>query len=159
MKVHLDPGQMAVAQILATLRRTVNTAAGVTDKRRDNLRDPNATELMGVVAELAFCKHFNVCPDMSVVPRSGGHDAVLNGKTWDIKAVAQSHHRLLAHPDKRVGEVDRYALAVVDGNEVDLVGWAPADRLLHPGTVIDLGHGDVHALHRDQLHPFPEERP
>lgn len=159
MLVVLDPGEMAVAQTLATLRHSVNTAAGVTDKRRDTTRDPNTTELMGVVGELAFCKAYNVWPDLSVVPRSGGHDAVLHGKTWDIKAVAKSHHRLLAHPDKNLTDVDRYGLAVVTDAVVELVGWAPADKLLHPSTVTDLGHGPVHALRPDQLQPFPQERP
>ena len=155
MKIVLDPGEMAVAQLLATLRRTVNQAAGISDRRRDT-RDPNVTELMGATAEVAFCKHFNCYPDLTVVPRRGGHDAILRGHRWDIKAVAKPDHRLLAAVEKSPGDVDCYALAVVSGPTVELVGWAPAGKLLHPATVVDLGHGPVHALSRGELQAFPE---
>ena len=155
MKITLDPGEMAVVHTIAVLRRSVNQAAGITDRRRDG-RNPMVVEVLGAAAEMAFCKHFNVFPDLTVTPRAGGHDAILNGKTWDIKAVSSPDHRLLCSPEKSLGDADHYALAVVDGAEVELVGWAPAPRLLHPSTVIDLGHGPVHALGRDSLETFPE---
>lgn len=153
--VTLDPGEMAVAQMVATLRRAVNQAAAIADRRRDP-RDPMVSEMLGATAEIAFAKHFNVWPDLSVTPRRGGHDAILNGRTWDIKAVGNPEHRLLASPEKSLADADRYALAVVTGAEVELVGWAPAERLLDPSTVMDLGHGPVHVLGRDRLESFPE---
>jgi hypothetical protein len=153
--VTLDPGEMAVAQTLATLRCAVNQAAGVVDRRRATTRDPLALDLLGTVSEIAFCKQFGAYPDMTVTPRRGGHDVILNGRRWDIKATDKPHHQLLAHPGKSLGDVDRYALAIVVGNVVDLIGWATAGHLLHPSTVTDLGHGPVHALKQDQLQPFP----
>ncbi len=157
MLVILDPGEMAVAQILATLRRSVNQAAGVTDRRRDtSAKDALALEVMGCVAEVAFGKAYNCYPDLTVTPRSGGWDAVLNGKRWDIKATDKPHHRLIASPDKSPGDADRFALAIVTENTVNLVGWAPAGKLLHPSTLTDLGHGLTHVLTQEQLQPFPE---
>jgi hypothetical protein len=154
--VTLDPGEMTVAHTVAALRLAVNQAAGVVDRRRDTRREAISLDLMGVISEVAFAKVFNCYPDLTVTPRRGGHDAVLNGKRYDIKSISSPDHQLLASPDKVISEVDRYALAFVNGSTVDLIGWAPAGQLLHPATVTDLGHGPVHALRQDQLQPFPE---
>jgi hypothetical protein len=133
----------------------VNQSSHVTDRRRDKRQQAYTLDMLGVVSEFAFCKAFGVYPDLSVHPRKGGADAVLKGRTWDIKATDRPNGRLLATTGKQPTDAQFYALAIVNENEVDLVGWAEASELLNPGTVIDLGHGPTHALEQTQLHPFP----
>ena len=158
MRVILDPGEMAVAQHVASLRRCVNQAVGITDRRRDGRQHAIALDMLGAISELAFCKAFGAYPDLTVQPRKGGADVVLKGKyRWDVKATDRPNGRLLATTDKDLGDADYYALAVVNGNAVDFVGYASAAELLHPGTVIDLGHGPTYALDQAALRPFPTQ--
>lgn len=155
MKITLDPGEMAIAQTLASLRRCVNQAGRIGDRRRDNRMQAITLDMLGTVSEIAFCKAFGAYPDLTVSPRRGGADVILNGKRWDIKATDRPNGRLLATTDKNAAAADYYALAVVADATVDLKGWATAAELLNPATVTDLGHGPTHALNQAQLRPFP----
>lgn len=155
IRVTLDAGERFTANTMAAFRQAANRGAGVTNRLHGD-RNAYDSELLGATAELAFCKHFNCWPDLTTVLRAGGHDAVLNSRTYDIKAIGKPDHRLLAPVSKRLEDADRYVLALVDGGTVTLLGWAPAGQLLNPLTIVDLGHGPVHALAQDQLQPFPE---
>jgi hypothetical protein len=155
MRIILDPGEMAVAIHVASSRRMVNQVNGITDRRRDDRQHAIALDMLGAISELAFCKAFGAYPDLTVQPRKGGPDVVLKGKyRWDVKATDRPNGRLLATTDKDLGDADYYALAVVNGNAVDFVGYASAAELLHPGTVINLGLGPTHALDQSQLRSF-----
>ena len=158
MKVTLNPGEMAIAQTMAAMRRGVNQASKITDQRRDNTMDANTLDLLGAVSEIAFCKAFSTYPDFSVMPRKGGADAILKHDgtitRWDIKATKRTGGRLLATTGKSANDVDYYALAVVQENVVDFVGYASAAELLSEETIIDLGHGPTHALTQDKLRRF-----
>lgn len=156
--VTLDPGEMAVAEHLALLRRCVNKAINLTDQRRDNRRQAITLEILGTVAEIAFCKRFSAYPDLTITPRRGGADVVLNGKRWDIKATDRGNGRLITTVGKARESADYYALAVVDDNTVEFVGWASAARLLDDSAIKDLGYGPTYVLERDQLQPFPDPK-
>lgn len=156
--VTLDPGEMAVAEHLALLRRCVNKTVNLTDQRRDNRRQAITLEILGTVAEIAFCKRFSAYPDLTINPRRGGADVVLRGKRWDIKATDHGNGRLITTVGKTHGSADYYALAVVDDCRVDFIGWAPSARLIDDSAVKDLGHGPTYVLERDQLQPFPDEK-
>lgn len=157
VRVVLDPGELAVAQTLASLRRCVNQAGGIKDRRRDTRQQAIALDMLGTVSEVAFCKAFGAYPDLTVSPRRGGADVLLNGRRWDVKGTDRPNGRLLATTDKEPGAAEFYALAIVSDHIVDLIGYATASQLINPETVIDLGHGPTHALTQEQLIPFPEQ--
>lgn len=147
-----------MAQTLASLRRCVNQAGRITDRRRDTRQQAINLDMLGTVSEFGFCKAFGAYPDLTVKPRSGGADVILNGRRWDIKATDRPAGRLLATTGKQAADAEFYALAVVQENVVDFVGWASAGELLDPATVRDLGHGPTHALDQSALHPFPADQ-
>lgn len=159
MKVKLDPGEMAIAQTLASLRRCVNQAGRITDQRRDNRMQAITLEILGTISEIAFCKAFDAYPDLTVSPRRGGADVIHKGKRWDIKATERPNGQLLATTAKTSTSADYYALAIVNDSTVDFVGYASATQLINPATITDLGHGPTHALPQTQLRPFPAQRP
>ena len=115
----------------------------------------NTIDLLGAVSEIAFCREFGACPDLSVKPRKGGADVIFKGKRWDIKSTKRANGQLLATTEKTPGEVDFYALAVVQDNIVDFIGYASEGELLCEDTITDLGHGPTHALPQSRLRQFP----
>jgi hypothetical protein len=140
-RIELSPGELAVAQVIASLRQAVNREAG-----RVNLKagpqDPMITELVGIYGEVAFARWANVFPDLSVHLRAGSFDATWLGWSVDVKSSRNASGPLWVDSRKRP---DVYVLALVEGTTVTLAGWMPA--------------GEAHATPRaqvpqDELYPM-----
>lgn len=155
MKITLDAGEMAVANVVAAMRTAVNRSSGVA-QTKIGPQSYYQTDLDGVVGEIAFCKWKNVCPDLSVSPRQGGADAVVNGKRVDVKTTRHPDGKLLAVVTKNIEDADTYVLAIVKDNEVDFVGWAFAHELLDDNNIVDLGRGQTYCLPQSRLRSFKE---
>lgn len=154
--VTLDFGEMAVVSVLAAMRQAVNRSSQV-ENRRIGPQSDYQTEVDGLVAELAFCKWKNICPDMTTSPRSGGADCVVNGWSVDVKATRRQDGRLLAVMSKNAASADIYVLAVVNDNSARFAGWAFTHELIDEKNKIDLGHGDTYALEQSKLRRFKDE--
>lgn len=109
-----------------------------------------------MIAEIAWHKHVGTYPDLSIKPRAGSADAVINGRRVDIKATHRRDGKLLATTSKSQDDADVFVLAIVNEDIVDFVGWATAGGLLSPETITDLGYGPTHAIPQERLHPFKE---
>jgi hypothetical protein len=155
MIVSLDAGEMTVAQVLAAMRNSVARISGVVDQKAGP-QSAYQTDLDGLVAEIAFAKWRNVCPDLTVSPRVGGSDAVVKGWRIDVKATRHVTGRLLASRTKKAEYADAYVLAVVRDNTVRFPGWATSADLLRDENLTDFGYGQVFALTQAQLRPFSE---
>ena len=151
--IELSAAEMAVVQMLASMRHAMNRGHAVSNARVGPQSDYQ-TDLDGLIAEFAFCKWKNVWPDMSITPRSGGADCEINGKTIDVKATRRQDGRLLAVTSKNPDQVEIYVLAIVKDNLVTFAGWAYAKELLDEDNLIDLGHGPTYALEQGRLRPF-----
>lgn len=155
VEVTLSAGEMAVAQQLAAMRNAVARAGKVRNAKMGPQSDYQ-TDLDGLVAEIAFAKMMNVYPDLSVYPRHGGVDAVVNGIRIDVKSTRYPHGHLVAVIGKESDAVDRYVLGHVNDNMVRFFGWATSDELIRQENMKDFGHGSGYALPQQQLHPFKE---
>lgn len=151
--IELDASEMAVVQMLAAMRHGMNRGQSVVNSRVGPQSDYQ-TDLDGLIAEFAFCRWKNVWPDMSIAPRSGGADCVVDGKTIDVKATRRAEGRLLAVTTKNVQQADIYVLAIVRDNSVTFAGWAFANELIKPENIINLGHGPTYALDQSRLRVF-----
>lgn len=151
--VTLSASECAVAQMLASMRYMTARAAGQVNLKQGS-QSPHITDLEGMAAELAFAKHFNVCPDMAIRPVSGGHDAVLKGKTVDVKVTKHPEGQLLAHTKKRLTDSDVYVLLVGEMPTYRIAGYAMADELINPANLTNLGYGPVYGLPQDKLRRF-----
>lgn len=154
--VTLDFGEMAVVSVLAAMRHASNRSSQI-ENQRIGPQSNYQIEFDGLVAELAFCKWKNICPDMSVTPRKGGADCVVNGMSVDIKATRRPDGRLLAIKSKQQDSADTYVLGVVKENSVTFVGWAFTHELLDEKNLVDLGHGPTYALEQSKLRRFKDE--
>ena len=114
------------------------------------------TDLDGIAGEFAFCKAANVWPDMTIGARRGGHDAILNGLSVDVKTTRCTTGHLLATTKKSTTASDIYVLVVGTVPEFRIAGWATARQLLHPDNISDFGHGPGYALHQSQLNDIAD---
>lgn len=91
-------------------------------------------EQIGIAAEIAVCKYYDVEPDLSItsVRKDAGADITLNGQTANIKATKyfyQNDPYLLVKPSDL--KYDAYILCTVELDEglVDIKGWYSKDQL------------------------------
>ena len=103
-----------------------------------------------MIAEYAFCKHFNIFFDPTAYPRSGSADCVLKGKRFDVKATKYTNGKLVKTL-KDNSDVDCYALAIVEENKVTFPGWALKEKLQDPDNKTNLGHGWGYAMPQSEL--------
>ena len=119
-----------------------------------------AGNVVGFGGELAFCRLFNVCPDLDVRAQAGTFDATLpNGMRIDVKTTMPDNPNLVVIPSKAKGECDAYVLmecsATVKGR-FTYVGFALAADVLGRGRRADLGHGETIIIERANLdHGLP----
>jgi hypothetical protein len=152
--VQLDAGEMAVAASLAALRSAMSRLLKTYDQRMDDKKSGYEIDLIGIIGEIAFAKKFNVYPDLSISPRSGSDDAVVNGKTIDVKSTDLKNGRLLATLNKEKHMSDIYVLAIVDCDRVSFPGYATKELLFVETRKKDLGKGVGYVMDQSELMRF-----
>jgi hypothetical protein len=152
MIVTLKPDEITVCQMLGRMRSLIARSNNVRDAKMGS-QDGADADVMGMIAEYAFAKKFNVFPDLGLSPRSGSADGRIGKKRYDVKATNYKNGRLLC-TQKENPDVDVYVLAIVDGNEVNIAGYAYPEELRKEENLMDLGHGLGYALTQDQLRKF-----
>jgi hypothetical protein len=50
--------------------------------------------------------------------------------------------------------VDVYALAIVDGDDVDLIGYIESEKAIKQENIRDLGHGEGYVIDQEVLIKF-----
>jgi len=154
MKVTLSDKELTVIGILGGMRSLTARSHNVTDRKKANLRGEEI-DRDGLIAEYAFCKHFNVFPDLVPSPRSGSYDCQVKGQRVDIKSTRHKNGRLLATL-KNNEDVDVYVLAIIDENEVEFIGWVYKNELCRQENIKDLGYGKGYCLDRSKLRSFKD---
>ncbi len=81
--VEMTQWDLELAKVIAEQRSSINNAWGVRDRRGD--QSGQRIEVTGLMGEICFAKWANAYLDLTWKPRSGGHDIMIDGKTYDIK--------------------------------------------------------------------------
>ena len=151
-KITLSPDEIAIAHLIGRNRSLIARSANVKDVKMGD-QDGAEADVLGFMGEYAFAKHFNVFPDLGLVPRSGSADGILKGYKYDIKTTKYINGRLLS-TIKDNDDVDMYVLVVVDEPIVKIIGYAFKEELRKESNLIDLGHGKGYGLNQEQLREF-----
>lgn len=154
MTITLTLAEIRLAKFLAKSRYQAARDAGVVNAKMGNQSDEE-TDLTGVGAELAFCRLFNVYPDLKIGVRKGSHDAIWSGYTVDVKGSTFRGARLLAKLSKKDAPSDIYALMTGIFPEYTFRGMATKRELLVASRLTNLGHGEGYAMDQSDL-TFPE---
>ena len=152
MIVELNPSEILVCECIGRMRSLIARSANVKDQKIGN-QNGIESDVMGIKAEYAFAKYFNVFPDLGLSPRSGSCDGRLKGVAYDIKSTHIKSGHLLA--TKKVNpDVDMYVLCVVTKNQVDIKGYIFKKDFIKPENLKTLGHGEGYCLEQSALTPF-----
>lgn len=154
LTITLTDAEVATAKMIANLRSIVARANNVVDVRKTG--NPLDMDELGMIAEFAFCKRWNVFLDPTPKIRSGGYDCILNKQRIDVKGTDLKNGRLVKTL-KENEDVDCYALGIVDGNTVTFPGWAFSAELCQPKNIRDLGHGDNYVMDQKDLRQWKDQ--
>ena len=110
-------------------------------------------DIIGMGGELAFCKLFNVYPDLSTeTPEFDTGDCVLDGLRIDVKTTDRPEGHLLATKWKKVSSCDAYALMTGVFPNYHFRGFMDADELLREIRLRDFGRNTLsYAASQDEL--------
>jgi len=154
--VKLNEGEAAMATIAAVMRYCVNRSAGVIDKK-GGPQTAYHTDLHGVGAEMAFGKHRNLFPDLSVSPRSGGSDFVnTQGDEIDIKCTSYKTGKLIVNEKKKGSSTKYFVLMIGEVPEFEIVGYATADEVFEEKNKTELYGRTVYQIDQCNLHSMQE---
>lgn len=125
----LTEGDLGVCKMLAGVRTAAN--------RRNETHRPFSTgyashiaqEEEGIIAEYAFCKHYNIFFNGQFGGKDGGYDCIwrINDRDIrvDIKSISNRGHNLMAHGHTDKSDVDWYVLVyVAEDRSCEIMGWA-----------------------------------
>lgn len=131
-KVSLNSGEQMIAVHIAESRRKANKNS---QKNKHRTYPEEAIELEGVAGELAFCKLFNVMPDMSVGARSAidktdKGDALVENTTVDVKTTRKRDTKLIVGQNKKYNDVELYALMLGEFPNYTFLGFTSKKFLM-----------------------------
>lgn len=122
--------------------RLANSKKGTTvQSARDRGQTDTDVDENGFIGEFAFCKHHNIFPDITAIPRKGSPDCILNGIRVDVKATKYKNGRLQVKGINT--DVDVFALAIIEDMTVTFPGFITAKNLYVDENIIDEGFDDV----------------
>ena len=157
MIVELNPSEILVCECIGRMRCLIARSANVKDQKIGQ-QDGSDADVMGIKAEYAFAKHFNVFPDLGLTPRSGSYDGILKEVAYDIKSTHIKTGHLLA--TKKVNpDVDMYVLCIVTRNQVDIKGYIFKKDFIKPENLKRFGNAkdESYCLEQSKLKKFKEQ--
>jgi hypothetical protein len=152
MFIRLNDAEQRLSKYLAKQRYESNRSQGVVNNRVGPQSD-EVTDLEGIAAEIAFCKVFNVYPDLETSCKDPADAYTTSTGATDVKATKYRNGRLLAVKGK-LGLIhpDSYALMIGEFPNYRFVGFVASGELLDEKNLIDLGHGETFGVEQGRLH-------
>lgn len=150
MLIELNDVEQRLAKYLAKRRYDMNRDNKIKNQRIGPQSD-DETDLEGIGAELAFCRAFNVYPDLTL-NKHPEEDAILrNGMRVDCKATRYKNGHLLAVITKAHKPADLYVLVVGEFPKYRIAGFATAEEIFQEQNIHDFGHGPTYAIPQNKL--------
>jgi hypothetical protein len=153
MLVTLSPKEMSKCNQAATLRWQLARASGVSNQRRDKGRSDADLDLLGVKAEVAVSKVFNLDHDYSMGVDDGS-DLWLDDISVDVKATFHKGGRLLFKKRSSFKADCAVLVCQIRPDQFNVAGYASKATFLKKSKELDLGHGKGWAMDQDELSPL-----
>jgi hypothetical protein len=150
-RVELTDAEQRLAKFIALKRFERNRHDGTID-RKIGPQSNEFTDLVGIGAEIAFCKIFNVYPDMQIEKRNSCDAIICGGVSVDVKTTKYKNGKLLvALWKKERNPPDMYALMVGEMPRFVFVGFIKNNDLFVDNRIIDLGYGPTYFCEQSDL--------
>ncbi len=149
--ITLNESEQRIARHLGNARFQYGRNNGVENKRVGNQSDQE-TDLNGMGAELAFCKHFNIYPDLQIGVLSDDDCNLPNGLGVDVKTTKYPNGRLLVGLNKKAKPSGAYALMIGTFPTYRYAGIISAERLFKDENIGNTGHGNCYLIDQENLY-------
>lgn len=159
-KIFLSKIEQNICSVIANFRFSNNRNGNVKNSKMGEKSDQEM-DLEGISAEFAFCKLFNLYPDLTIDIRSSSKetddgDATLpSGHTVDVKVTHYPTGKLIAVPWKKP-KVDLFALMIGKSPEYTFKGFMKSNELLKDCRLGNLGYGETYIAQQNELKEFEE---
>jgi len=158
-EVTLTDMDLRICRLVADAREDCGDRAyGGTNTSRVVVRPgSNANHMEGFAGELAFCRLFNLCPDLEIRARSAklgedfGDCVLHDGRLVDVKTTMLPENKLIL-PHWTKPTVDLYALMTGPLPTLTFRGFIAAGELAHESRITDLGHGATFVAKQQELY-------
>jgi hypothetical protein len=154
VRVTLNPEEVVIATQIG-MQKTNNSISGglQTSYARGKGFDMYFTDINGYGAELAFCKIFNLFPDLTSHNRVGGYDAVLHdGTTVDVKQSKSLTTALRVKVGrKKLGDSALYALLVGELPTYTFIGFATEEAVFKSTNITKIYDKDHYTIPQENL--------
>ena len=154
MIVKLSPREMSNCKQAATFRWQLARASGVVNQRRDQGRDDNDLDLLGIQAEVCVAKVFDIEHNPFQLGVDSGEDMWLGDLSVDVKSTFYPRGRLLF---KNIESFKADCSILVCKQEEDtfnVAGYCSRKSFNNLSKPMDLGHGVGMVLDQGQLSPL-----
>ena len=154
MLVKLSPKEMSMCEQAATLRWQLARASGVVNQRRDQGRTDGDIDLLGIKAEMAVAKVFDIEYSPFQLGVDSGKDLWLGDISIDVKATFHKNGRLLF---KTRDAFKAYCAILVCEHTpeiLDVAGCIPRKDFCTECQEGDLGHGICVYVEQETLQPL-----
>jgi len=149
MIVTLNEAEQRLASFIGNARHLASRESGIKDLRRGD-KSADLIDKGGAAAEIAFCKAFNIYPDLDIGEKKIADCTLSSGHTVDVKWTSRQNGMLITVPWKRA-EVDIFALVVGTMPEYRIAGWMLATELIKQDRLRFVGNNNVYAATQDEL--------
>jgi hypothetical protein len=151
MKIELNKCECDIARALARRKQSL-LAKGMTWPKKAGPQSETFNNVEGFASELAFCRLFNLYPDLDAFNENPpSYDVVLHdGRTVDVKCTVYENGRLIVAASKNL-TVDLFALMIGKMPAYRFAGFATGFDLMHPDRLTDYGHGAIYAMEQNEL--------
>ena len=154
MLVKLSPRDVSMCEQAAAFRWQLARASGVVNQRRDQGRTDGDLDLLGIKAEMAVAKVFDIDYSPFNFGVDSGKDMWLGDISIDVKATFHKTGKLLFKSDDAFKAHCAVLVCQHEDNILDVVGYAPRSTFLRERQEADLGHGIGVYVEQDSLRPM-----
>ena len=157
MLVKLNPREMSECEQAAALRWQLARASGVGNQRTDQKRTDADVDLLGVMAEKAVSKIFDIeYNPLHHLGVDSGKDLWLGDISIDVKSTFYKTGKLLFKSKEAFKAHCAVLVCKHDEDILDVVGYAPRSAFLREGKEADLGYGVGFYMEQDSLRPMQD---
>jgi len=154
MIVKLSPKEMSNCKQAATFRWQLARACGVANQRRDQGRNDNDLDLLGIQAEVCVAKVFDIEHNPFQLGVDSGEDMWLGDLSIDVKSTFYPRGKLLF---KNMESFKADCSVLVCKQEEDtfrVAGYCSQKTFSKLSKPMDLGHGVGMVLDQGELSPI-----
>lgn len=148
--IQLTKPELATCKQSAALRWQLARMSGVVNQRRDS-RSDDAIDYLGIRAEQAVAKAFNIPYSPAALGIDAGIDMFCGDLSIDVKSTFINGEMLLAKSKEAVRADILFMVREKAEDLMELVGWVRSSRFLEEAEKKDLGHGMGWMIHESRL--------